>query len=61
VVALDVVGVAAGVEAAGVVSAELLLLLEELPQPARTTSPATSANAETLGIIRVRAFWRGAA
>ena len=59
-VALDVVGVAAGVEAAGVVSAELLLL-EELPQPARTTRPATSANAETLGIIRVRAFWRGAA
>jgi hypothetical protein len=55
VVELDVVAGVAGVDA------EELLLLDELPQPASTTTPASRARIEALDVMRVRAFVRGAA
>jgi hypothetical protein len=44
---LDVVGVAVGAEA------EELLLVEELPQPLRASSPRATARSETVGMERV--------
>jgi hypothetical protein len=59
--AAPVVGVAAGVEAvvAGVDAAVLELELLDEPQPARTASAATNANAESLRMGRVAAVPAG--